>query len=72
MSDKYTTINQFMKEYEQSLKEVVDAKLEENPGFASTKCAYQYGHALGTLNGLLYQLDLTEEQVTLLENYFKK
>lgn len=66
----YTTV-EFMKELETSIVSYVDRKIEKDPNELPYRYAYQYGAIIGVLSGTLSALNLTDEQLKLLEDRVK-
>lgn len=72
MADKYTVINNFVKSYEAHANDCFENKIQVDPDIANHKHAYLLGTTLGGMTGLLYNLNLTEEQVEVLNSYYSK
>jgi hypothetical protein len=68
----YNQYVDFVKELEQNVIRITDAKIIEDPKVDPYRYAYQHGCLLGTLPGIFVALNLTEDQVKVLENYFQK
>lgn len=71
-TQKYDTIGEFLKEFDKSATAVADKLIEEDPSKSLHRYASQYGYMTGSMFGLFLALDLSDNQVKVLENYFHK
>jgi hypothetical protein len=68
IAEKYAVYNKFLKSLEDHVNAVADKECKAD----YNRYAYLYGATLGSVYGLICNLELTDDQIRKLEVYLKK
>ncbi len=70
MTNKYSAIPNFLKNMEQELNDAATKAAETDPEIEKYRYAYMHGRLRGHLSCLLGDLNLSDAQLDVLNNYF--